>query len=272
MNSDLLNGLNEHLKLEFRASHEYLAMAIWLAEHDLPGFSKWMRKQSSDELMHAQRIIDHLVERDQSRAAGSGSATDRLAIGRSAVRSRPQERAGSHLVHQQPLRDGREDERSSGDADAAGLSPNRWKKKRPPAPCSAASSSPGGTGVGLLMIDQEPAGRMPGLPVEGGGSIETGIVHSSTVYGLPFTRVLARWFTASNLCGRWTVDGRRKSVDGRRRVTFRHVGASLERSARRCVHRIGAAREARVAGISRGARYVRAGHCLSGSQARRGQG
>ena len=65
MNSDLLNGLNEHLKLEFRASHEYLAMAIWLAEHDLPGFSKWMRQQSSDELMHAQRIIDHLVERDQ---------------------------------------------------------------------------------------------------------------------------------------------------------------------------------------------------------------
>ena len=66
MNSDLLNGLNEHLKLEFRASHEYLAMAIWLAEHDLPGFSKWMRQQSSDELMHAQRIIDHLVERDQN--------------------------------------------------------------------------------------------------------------------------------------------------------------------------------------------------------------
>jgi ferritin len=65
MNSDLLNGLNEHLKLEFRASHEYLAMAIWLAEHDLPGFSKWMRQQSADELMHAQRIIDHLVERDQ---------------------------------------------------------------------------------------------------------------------------------------------------------------------------------------------------------------
>ena len=65
MNSDLLTGLNEHLKLEFRASHEYLAMSIWLAEHDLPGFAKWMRQQSSDELMHAQRIIDHLVERDQ---------------------------------------------------------------------------------------------------------------------------------------------------------------------------------------------------------------
>ena len=65
MNGDLLTGLNEHLKLEFRASHEYLAMSIWLAEHDLPGFAKWMTQQSGDERMHAQRIIDHLVERDQ---------------------------------------------------------------------------------------------------------------------------------------------------------------------------------------------------------------
>ena len=65
MTKDLLKGLNEHLKLEFRASHEYLAMSIWLSEHDLPGFATWMRKQSSDELLHAQRIVDHLIERDQ---------------------------------------------------------------------------------------------------------------------------------------------------------------------------------------------------------------
>ena len=31
MTKDLLKGLNEHLKLEFRASHEYLAMSIWLS-------------------------------------------------------------------------------------------------------------------------------------------------------------------------------------------------------------------------------------------------
>ena len=65
MNSELLKGLNEHLKLEFRAAHEYLAMSVWLSANDLPGFSKWMRQQSSDELTHAQRIIDHLLERDQ---------------------------------------------------------------------------------------------------------------------------------------------------------------------------------------------------------------
>ena len=66
MNAELLKGLNDHLKLEFRAAHEYLAMSIWLAKHDLPGFALWMRKQSGDELMHANKIIDHLVERDQT--------------------------------------------------------------------------------------------------------------------------------------------------------------------------------------------------------------
>src|SRR4051812_28413785 len=65
MDADLHNGLNEHLKLEFRASHEYRAMAVWLSANDLPGFATWMQKQSSDELLHAQKIIDHLVERDE---------------------------------------------------------------------------------------------------------------------------------------------------------------------------------------------------------------
>lgn len=74
MNANLLKGLNEHLELEFRASHEYLAMSIWLAEHDLPGFAKWMRQQSSDEVLHALRIIDHLVERDQKAVLPSVAA------------------------------------------------------------------------------------------------------------------------------------------------------------------------------------------------------
>ena len=31
MNAKLLKGMNEHLKLEFKASHEYLAMSVWLS-------------------------------------------------------------------------------------------------------------------------------------------------------------------------------------------------------------------------------------------------
>ena len=65
MDAKLLTGMNEHLELEFKASHEYLAMSVWLSGHDLPGFATWMRKQSADELMHAQKFIDHIVERDE---------------------------------------------------------------------------------------------------------------------------------------------------------------------------------------------------------------
>jgi ferritin len=65
MNAKLLKGMNEHLKLEFKASHEYLAMSVWLSAHDLPGFSTWMRRQAGDELLHAQKFVDHMVERDQ---------------------------------------------------------------------------------------------------------------------------------------------------------------------------------------------------------------
>ncbi len=64
MDKQLHDSLNEHLLLEFGAAHEYLGLAVWFDLHDLPGFATWMRNQSAEELGHANRIIDHLVERD----------------------------------------------------------------------------------------------------------------------------------------------------------------------------------------------------------------
>ncbi|HVS14175.1 MAG TPA: ferritin [Thermoanaerobaculia bacterium] len=64
MDSGLHQSLNEHLSLEFEAFHRYHALAIWFDLNDLPGFASWMRQQSNDELGHAKRIIDHLLERD----------------------------------------------------------------------------------------------------------------------------------------------------------------------------------------------------------------
>jgi ferritin len=66
MNKDLHDSLNAHLAHEFEAFHRYHALTIWFALHDLPGFATWMRAQSNDELGHAKRIIDHLLERDLS--------------------------------------------------------------------------------------------------------------------------------------------------------------------------------------------------------------
>lgn len=65
MERAMVEALNEHLKLEYAAWHKYLSMSLWAELHDLPGFAGWLRKQADDELGHAQRIVDHLVERDQ---------------------------------------------------------------------------------------------------------------------------------------------------------------------------------------------------------------
>jgi ferritin len=168
MNSDLLNGLNEHLKLEFRASHEYLAMAIWLAEHDLPGFSKWMRKQSSDELLHAQRIIDHLVERDQK-------------VHLPGVDAPPMDWKSAEALCSHVLKNEQDVTTSINDlyamAEKAKDRPAtvmlQWFVTEQMEEEAAARALlgrirlAGNSGVGLLMIDQElSSGTMPGLPVE----------------------------------------------------------------------------------------------------------
>jgi ferritin len=170
MNADLLSGLNEHLKLEFRASHEYLAMSIWLAEHDLPGFAKWMRQQSSDELQHAQRIIDHLVERDQK-------------VTLPAIAAPPSTWASALELCEHVLRNEQEVTGSINNLyalaektkDRGAVILLQWFVREQMEEEAAARAVlgrirlAGNSGIGLLMIDQELAtGRVPGMPVERG--------------------------------------------------------------------------------------------------------
>jgi len=170
MQTDLLNGLNEHLRLEFRASHEYLAMSIWLAEHDLPGFAKWMRQQSSDELLHAQRIIDHLVERDQkvllpAIAAPPTNWPSALELCEHVLKNEQDVTASINNLYA--------DAEKTKDRGAVLLL--QWFVAEQMEEEAAARAVlgrirlAGNSGIGLLMIDQELAtGRMPGMPADGG--------------------------------------------------------------------------------------------------------
>ena len=56
------SAINDHLALEFQASHTYLAMSIWLRERDLIGFSSYMLNKSTEERGHASRFISYLVD------------------------------------------------------------------------------------------------------------------------------------------------------------------------------------------------------------------
>jgi len=166
MTKDLLKGLNEHLKLEFRASHEYLAMSIWLSEHDLPGFSTWMRKQSSDELLHAQRIIDHLVERDQKVVLPAIAAPPLVWKSAEAL-------CAHVLKNEQDVTASINELYAMAEKakDRPGVVMLQWFVTEQMEEEAAARAVlgrirlAGNTGVGLLMIDQELAtGSVPGMP------------------------------------------------------------------------------------------------------------
>ena len=58
------SAINNHLALEFQASHTYLAMSIWLRERDLIGFSSYMLDKSIEERGHASRMIACLVDNE----------------------------------------------------------------------------------------------------------------------------------------------------------------------------------------------------------------
>ncbi len=168
MNAALLKGLNEHLKLEFRAAHEYLAMSVWLAANDLPGFASWMKKQSGDELTHAQRIIDHLVERDQK-------------VGLPAVPAPPSSWKSPEALCAHVLRNEQDVTASINTLDAMAEKAKdrpavvmlQWFVSEQMEEEAAARAVlgriklAGNTGIGMLMIDQElGGGKVPGMPAE----------------------------------------------------------------------------------------------------------
>ena len=63
---DLLKALQEHLNLERKAHVAYFAAAIWCAERELKGFSKFFNAESKDEHEHAAHIGDYLISRGQT--------------------------------------------------------------------------------------------------------------------------------------------------------------------------------------------------------------
>jgi len=58
------DAFNEQIKNEVYSAHLYLAMSAWFEAKELPGFAKWMRAQYIEELTHANKMFDYVVDRD----------------------------------------------------------------------------------------------------------------------------------------------------------------------------------------------------------------
>ncbi len=58
------DALNGQVAAEFYSAYLYLSMSAYLESIDLKGFADWMRVQYQEEVSHAEKIFDHVIERD----------------------------------------------------------------------------------------------------------------------------------------------------------------------------------------------------------------
>ena len=67
----LEKAFNAQISLEFEASLVYRQLAIEMEIRDLPGMAAWLRHQADEEIVHANKLIDHLADRDNHPVIGS---------------------------------------------------------------------------------------------------------------------------------------------------------------------------------------------------------
>lgn len=57
-------AFNNQVAAEYYSAHLYLAMSAYFQAVDMPGFANWMRIQYLEEMSHAEKIFDYVIERD----------------------------------------------------------------------------------------------------------------------------------------------------------------------------------------------------------------
>lgn len=79
MNDKIQKAINDQIGLELESSYAYLAMSAHLDNENFEGFAAWMRMQAQEELGHAMRLFDYMLERGcPVRLPAVGAPTDRL--------------------------------------------------------------------------------------------------------------------------------------------------------------------------------------------------
>lgn len=64
LSKEIQDALNDQIKNEYFASYTYLSMAAHCESINMQGFANWMRLQSQEELAHAMRIFNYILDRD----------------------------------------------------------------------------------------------------------------------------------------------------------------------------------------------------------------
>jgi len=65
MNPRVVEAINQQINSELSASYSYLAMSAWCERQKFTGAARWLRLQSGEEHMHAMKLFDFILARDQ---------------------------------------------------------------------------------------------------------------------------------------------------------------------------------------------------------------
>src|SRR5699024_7257169 len=71
MSNDLEKKFQEQSTLEFAASLTSRQLALEAHEQDLPGIAEWLRHQADEEILHANKLIQHVSDRGNHAAIGA---------------------------------------------------------------------------------------------------------------------------------------------------------------------------------------------------------
>ncbi|HBM17329.1 MAG TPA: ferritin [Lentisphaeria bacterium] len=66
MNPKIEEALNRQINMELYSSYLYMAMSAYLKRLNLPGFSHWLEIQAREELGHALRLSNYVLNRGVS--------------------------------------------------------------------------------------------------------------------------------------------------------------------------------------------------------------
>jgi ferritin len=56
-------ALNAQVTMEFGAAYSYFSMSAWFEAEGLPGMAQWMRSQAAEELTHAEKFYQFILDR-----------------------------------------------------------------------------------------------------------------------------------------------------------------------------------------------------------------
>jgi ferritin len=65
MNAPVVQAINQQINSELSASYAYLAMSAYCERQKLVGAARWLRLQSQEEYMHAMKLLDFILARDE---------------------------------------------------------------------------------------------------------------------------------------------------------------------------------------------------------------